>query len=147
MSETGIAIFGLVVILAFVVIANPMIIDNIQIGLLLQKYLPYDLQFQEGINLSDYDGAVIIDCLHGGGCPAGITYINDDTGLVEERQIVPAKAQPVPDMPPIDPNNIPKVTIHSTTGKILDKIAWIVFVLIVGAIAGLIVFLWKRSKR
>ena len=147
MSETAAGIFVLVVILAAVVVMNPAIVQNIQLGLLAQKYLPFDLQFAPGINMADYDGGVIINCLHGGGCPVGVTYINDDTGQVENRTIVPAKAQAVPATPPPDPNGISHVTIHSSFWEKIVKLSYIILIGIISGIVGLILYIWYRSRR
>src|SRR3990167_8741571 len=71
--------------------------------LVLVPYLDFpmlNVVFEEGYNSADYDGATILNCLHGGGCPEGVTYVNDNTGQVESREIVSKKAQPVEDFSP-----------------------------------------------
>ena len=64
------------------------------------QMVPMNVVFAPGLDYSDYDGSVILNCLHGGGCPEGVTYVNDDTGEVESREIVPNKSQPVQDFSP-----------------------------------------------
>ena len=49
------------------------------------QIIPLNVVFAPGIDYDDYDGAIILNCLHGGGCPEGVTYVNDDTGEVESR--------------------------------------------------------------
>ena len=64
------------------------------------QMVPMNVVFAPGLDYGDYDGAVILNCLHGGGCPEGVTYVNDDTGQVESRELVPKKAEPVQDFSP-----------------------------------------------
>ena len=71
--------------------------------LVLLPYLDFpmlNVVFEEGYNMDDYDGATILNCLHGGGCPEGVTYVNDDTGETEQREIIPKKYEPVQDFSP-----------------------------------------------
>jgi hypothetical protein len=71
--------------------------------LVLLPYLDFpmlNVVFDEGLDYSDYDGATILNCLHGGGCPEGVTYVNDDTGETEQREVIPSKSEPVQDFSP-----------------------------------------------
>jgi hypothetical protein len=79
------------------------------VGIITSGLVPNNLVFEEGIDLEDYDSAVILSCLHGGGCPDGISRTNDETGEVEVTELVPNKATPVDPTPELTAEQIKNV--------------------------------------
>ena len=92
-----------VIVLALSIVLLLVFFNGFVTLLVLVPYLDFpmlNVVFEEGYNSDDYDGATILNCLHGGGCPEGVTYVNDDTGETESREIVPKKSEPVQDFSP-----------------------------------------------
>lgn len=118
---------------------------------MLYNLVPMDLVFQDGIDLKKYDASVIISCLHGGGCPEGVQYKNDDTGEIEDREVVSITAQPY--VPPADPNAPPHPStipdgVQEQVNK-LDSFAMFTYGLIVAGLAitmVIVIFLKKKRK-
>ncbi len=96
-TQINLGVLALIVLLITVVV----FFDEVFVGiaLFIQSQIKLNLVFDEGIDLADYDGGVILNCLNGGGCPAGISRSNDDTGEIESTEIVPKKAVPVAPTP------------------------------------------------
>lgn len=142
-------VLGLTLILMGVYIQP--IFDQVRV-MVFMNMMPLDLVFDEGINFKDYDGAVILNCLHGGGCPEGVKYKNDDTGEIEDREIVPKTAQPYkapedPNTPP-DPRlfgDLPKST-QETIIK-LDMVSYVIVGVIVGSLVAAFVYLLISRRR
>ena len=120
--------------------------------MVFMNIIPLDLVFDEGINLKEYDGAVILNCLHGGGCPEGVKFKNDETGQIEEREIVPKTAQPY--VPPEDPNAPPDprtfadlpTNVQQTVIK-LDMVSYVIIGVIVGGLVIAFVYLLISKRR
>lgn len=77
--------------------------DDVILALVMIPFsnlLPLNVVFASDVDLSKIDSSQILSCLHDGSCPAGVTYVNDDTGEVEEREIIPDKPQPIQDFSP-----------------------------------------------
>lgn len=93
-----------IVALAILILIGLMIVsfDNVIVGIvqfLHSNLAQNNIIFQEGIDLSEYDASVILNCLHGGGCPEGVLLTDDDTGEIIQTENVPKKAQPVDPTP------------------------------------------------
>lgn len=130
------------------------VFNGIQLAVYM-NLVPMDLVFQEGINLQDYDASVIINCLHGGGCPEGIQYKNDDTGEIEQREVVSKTAQPYtppedPNAPP-DPRTIPDGKLPEPIQQITSYYDALVFsivaIIIITLIVVMVIFLKKHHKQ
>ena len=122
------------------------VIDYLSITL-YTKLIPYDIVFDPSVDKSQVDASQIINCLHGGGCPAGITYINDETGLKEEREVIPNKQQPIQDFSPESQgitisNNVPTALQQSVFNA--DKTVYTVYILIILGLATTAFILIKR---
>lgn len=77
--------------------------DDVILALVMIPFsnlLTLNVVFAPDVDISKISSNQILNCLHGGGCPEGVTYVNDDTGLVEEREIIPDNPQPIQDFSP-----------------------------------------------
>lgn len=149
---TNLEIFALVIL----IIVGLMIVsfDNFIVGIVqfLQSNLtPNNIIIQEGVDLSEYDGSVILNCLHGGGCPEGILLTDDETGEIIKTENVTKKAQPV------DPTPLPtdeqlywiNVVTEEEPNDLEETISTAIFVyiaLIGTGIAVAIILLYPRIK-
>lgn len=136
--------------LALMIFLMVVFFHNVLTGISLFIYsqiIPYNVVFSPGIDLKQYDGSVILNCLHGGGCPEGVTYVNDDTGLVEEREIVPKTAQPVnyPNTGQVLVPEFPPDSVQSSVAN-ADLIVYFVYALILVSLVVVVIFLLKRRK-
>ena len=154
-SEIEIAITAITIILLLSLI----FFDQVVIGIasfIFAQFLPYNVVFEPGLDLSKIDASQILTCLHGGGCPAGVTYVNDDTGLQEEREVIPNQQQPVPnfspeavgfpeEIPESDPKDSdPKDSVNPITA------IYVIYGLIIAGLLGFLIYLglrWKKSKK
>ena len=106
--------------------------------------------FAPGIDYNDYDGSVILNCLHGGGCPEGVTYVNDDTGEIEVRDVVPKKAQPVND-PNVGqtllPDSYDGSSVIDSSLKNVALIDYLIYTMIFIVLFAVIVILLKRRSK
>ena len=111
------------------------------------QLIPFNVVFAPGIDLQQYDGSVILNCLHGGGCPEGVTYVNDDTGEVEQRDIVPAKSTPVIDYSPESQGYVfvPESVQSSVANA--DMFAYVIYGLLIASVVVLIALLLKRRSK
>lgn len=116
----------LFLVLALIPILAVMIIfhESVFIGLSLIVYanmLPLNVVFAPGINFDDYDGGVILNCLHGGGCPPGVSLTDDTTGNVIPTQEVPKKSTPVPETPGLTAEELYYINLPD---KVRDNVAF-----------------------
>ena len=115
------------------------------------QIVPLNVVFAPGLDYSDYDGAVILNCLHGGGCPEGVTYVNDDTGEIESREIVSKKAQPVEDFSPESkgfPDSYnPNPSILNPVLNNIVLIDYLIYAMIIILLFAVIVILLKRRSK
>jgi hypothetical protein len=115
------------------------------------QWIPYNVVFAPGINYNDYDGSVILNCLHGGGCPEGVTFVNDETGQVESREVVPKKSQPVQDFSPEStgfPDSYnPNPSILNPVLNNVILIDYFIYGLIIILLIGILIFLLKRRSK
>ena len=115
------------------------------------QWIPYNVVFAPGLDYNDYDGSVILNCLHGGGCPEGVTYVNDETGQVESRDIVSKKAEPVQDFSPEstgfpDSYNANPSILNPVLNNVV-LIDYVIYGLIILLLIGILVFLLKRRSK
>ena len=115
------------------------------------QWIPYNIIFAPGIDYDDYDGAVILNCLHGGGCPEGVSRTNDDTGQVESTELVPKKAEPVQDFSPEStgfPDSYnPNPSVFNPVLNNVVLIDYIIYGLIILLLIGILLFLLKRRSK
>ena len=115
------------------------------------QWIPYNVVFAPGIDYDDYDGSVILNCLHGGGCPEGVTYVNDETGQVESREVVSKKSQPVQDFSPEStgfPDSYnPNPSILNPVLNNVILIDYLIYILIIVLLAGIMIVLLKRRSK
>ena len=115
------------------------------------QWIPYNVVFAPGLDYGDYDGAVILNCLHGGGCPEGVTYVNDDTGEIESRDIVPKKAEPVQDFSPEStgfPDSYnPNQSIFNPVLNNVVLIDYLIYGLIIILLFAVILIILKRRSK
>jgi len=144
----------LLITLAVMIFVMVVFFNQVMIVISLFVYanmIPFNVVFAPGLDYSDYDGAVILNCLHGGGCPEGVTYVNDDTGQVESREIVPKKAQPVEDFSPESkgfPDSYnPSPSILNPVLQNVAFIDYLIYGLIIILLFVVIVILLKRRSK
>ena len=115
------------------------------------QLVPMNIVFAPGIDYNDYDGAVILNCLHGGGCPEGVSRTNDDTGEIESTELVPKKAEPVQDFSPEstgfpDSYNPNQLLSNPVLNNVI-LIDYVIYVLIIILLVGILIFLLKRRSK
>lgn len=141
-----ILVFGLVIFNLW--FFSDTIIDQIRLFTIFSA-VPLNVEFDPNINLADYDASVIISCLHGGACPTGLQFRNDETGEIEQREVTTPKQQPVigapqptSDMFVYDfPTNI------QDSIKFADTTAYVIFGIIVAGIIGIFVLYFKKRQQ
>lgn len=115
------------------------------------QWIPYNVVFAPGLDYGDYDGAVILNCLHGGGCPEGVSRTNDDTGEVESTVVVPKKSQPVQDFSPEstgfpDSYNPGQSVLNPILNNVI-LIDYLIYGLIIILLVGIMILLLKRRSK
>ena len=144
----------LLVSLALMIFSMVVFFNQVMIAISLFVYaqwIPYNIVFAPGIDYDDYDGAVILNCLHGGGCPEGVSRTNDDTGEIESTVVVPKKAEPVQDFSPEStgfPDSYnPNPSILNPVLNNVVLIDYIIYGLIILLLVGILIFLLKRRSK
>lgn len=115
------------------------------------KMMPLDVVFDDGIDLSKYDGGVILNCLRDKNfCPEGVHYKDDVTGEVfASNPDQPKTFQPVVGAP--NPttemfiNDAPP-NIQNTLVK-LDMLSYVIIGIIVGGLVIAFVYLLVSKRR
>lgn len=142
--------FGLSIVLLGLLVTNADVLAGIKVFMFTQM-TPLDLVFDEGIDLTQYDGAVILNCLRDKNfCPEGVHFKDDLTGeIAPNPNPVPKKTVPVVGAP--DPT--PDMFITGNPSEIeqllnkVDNTAYIIYGLIIaGIIFGILYFIKKRNK-
>ena len=144
----------LLISLALMIFSMVVFFNQIMIVISLFVYaqwIPMNVVFSPGLDYNDYDGAVILNCLHGGGCPEGVSRTNDDTGQVESTELVPKKAEPVQDFSPEstgfpDSYNPDQSAFNPILNDVI-LIDYLIYVLIIILLFGILVFLLKRRSK
>jgi hypothetical protein len=140
-----------VLVAVFLIVVMAVSFDNVIVGIVLflhSKLLLNNIVIDPNADLTEYDGAVILNCLHGGGCPEGIVRTDDVTGEIQPSEIVPKKAEPVvgageptkEDLYWANYNPEPKTPLE----KSIDLSIFLYFA-IIGALIGSIIFVLKKK--
>lgn len=143
-------LISLAVSIFLMVVFNGTVLTGIAL-FVYSQLIPYNITFDEGVDKSVIDASQIINCLHGGGCPAGINYINDETGLKEEREVIPNQQQPVIDYSPestgfpTTQNNVPDDVLDLIPSA--DIVVYFIYFLIVILFVVVIAILLKRRSK
>lgn len=112
------------------------------------SFIPFNVVFDENIDLKEYDASVILNCLHGGSCPVGVSRTNDSTGEIEEVGTAPKISVPVQDFSPESvgfPIELSDDVIESV--KIADYVVYFLYILMFAILIGIIILLIKRRKK
>src|SRR3990167_6829707 len=82
--------------MSLIIIGSIIYSDHIIYGLkifLLTKQIPLDLVYEPWVDQSKIQGSDIINCIHGGACPPGVTYydyVSSSTVTTTNAPIIPA---------------------------------------------------------
>ena len=111
------------------------------------QMIPFDIVFAPDVDKSQIDASQIINCLHGGICPSGITYVDDETGKIEDTAI--------PDQQP--PNLSPESQIMTISNNVpssvsslipsADNVVYLIYILLIVLLIVSIIILLKRRSR
>ena len=144
--------FALMLSLAFVifllVVFSTSVLNVLSLAV-YSSFLPLNVVFDEGIDLKEYDASVILNCLHGGTCPAGVSRTNDSTGEIEEVGSGSKVSVPVQDFSP-ESVGFPIDTVSNEildAVKIADYVVYFLYFLIFVILVVIIVILIKRRKK
>ncbi len=153
-TQINLGVLAMIVLLITVVV----FFDEVFVGiaLFIQSQIELNLVFDEGIDLADYDGGVIINCLNGGGCPEGVTFVDEETGEIVETVLVPKKAVAVTPTPVLTPEELINlfpdppfvIPVPSPDNNPLENLVaytFITVVIMVLVFIGIILYL-KREK-
>lgn len=145
MFSIGIIGFVLIGMFAF----HPMIMDQIKVFVAFQL-IPMDVVFDEGIDLKQYDGGVILNCLRDKNfCPEGVHYKDDVTGEVfpsnpnQQKTFQPYTPPEDPNAPP-DPSLFPDVQDKITFS---DNASLVIFGILIVSLIGVLVWVFKLRRK
>lgn len=127
------------------------VLDGIRV-FMLYNLVPMDVVFDEGIDLTQYDGGVILQCLRDKNfCPEGVHYKDDVTGEVfPSNPDQPKTFQPY--VPPADPNAPPHpATIPDGIQQDLNKLdlfaMFMYGLIVVGLVIMMVIVIFLKKKR
>ena len=146
MLDKRITIIIAVVIIAVFIIFSNQILTQFKLMAFLDL-LPYDLVFDPGYDATQYDGANVINCLHGGACPSGIHYQNDDTKEIEDRAVSSPKT--INDAIALTDNTqqIQPTYNAMNAAQSADILAYFMYGMVILGLVALIIYLIKRKKK
>lgn len=133
-------------LLVFVIFPIP-VINQIK-TMLYYNLIPYDLVFDPGYDATKVDGATVIDCLHGSkACPEGVHFKNDETGLIEDREVISGRtidnALPLTETTP--QITAPQPVIDAAFKA--DTIAYWIFGILIAVKITVIIYLIRRRRK
>lgn len=144
------SLIAIVFVLIVVILQPDYTITGITLFMLANPQMN-NLVFEEGLDYSDYDGAVILNCLHGGECPVGVSRTNDETGEIEEVGTAPTKSVPVAPTPEPTEEELFWMNYEPDTttelGKTVDfAIDLYIILIIILAVSAVVIFIVLKKK-